>query len=428
MTNPRPFGVGTAALRRRTVLRGMLGAGALVGLAGCGDDDSGGGYPVTFGSNWSDEVPRNAVAAMLASFPGTKVEINTIDHGSFQENINNYLQGGPDDVFGWFAGYRMRFFAEQGLVGDISDVWSDIGDGFSAAMKQQSTGSDGKQYFVPLYYYPWAIFFRKSLWQERGYTAPSTLDELVTLSRQMQADGLVPIAFGDSDGWPAMGTFDYLNLRINGYDFHVQLMAGEKPWNSTEVKTVFDTWRGLLPYHQQDSLGRTWQEATQSLLRKEAGMYVHGLPLGQQFPEGADRDDLDFFPFPEIDPAVGTDAVEAPIDGFMMAARPRNETGAKALLHHLGTTTACDAYLRVDPNNIGAHDDADTSGYSALQKKSQELVSNAKSISQYLDRDTRPDFASTVMIPAFQQFIRTPDDIDGLTRSIETQKTTIFGG
>ncbi|OLF09611.1 sugar ABC transporter substrate-binding protein, partial [Actinophytocola xanthii] len=141
------------------------------------------------------------------------------------------------------------------------------------------------------------------------------------------------------------------------------------------------------PYHQTDALGRTWQEATQSLLRKESGMYVHGLPLGQQFPD-AERDDLDFFPFPEVDPAIGTDAVEAPIDGFMMAARPRDEDGAKELLRYLGTAEAGNAYLEVDPNNIGAHDDADTAGYNALQKKSQELVSNAKSISQYLDRDT----------------------------------------
>ncbi len=47
-------------------------------------------------------------------------------------------------------------------------------------------------------------------------------------------------------------------------------------------------------------------------------------------------------------------------------------------------------------------------------------------ISQFLDRDTRPDFASTVMIPALQQFYKTPDDIDGLTKSIEEQKKTIF--
>ncbi|OLF06150.1 sugar ABC transporter substrate-binding protein [Actinophytocola xinjiangensis] len=435
MRSPRSFGVGgvpALSIQRRTLLKGMLGAGALAGLAGCGGGDGdgggGGGGAVTFGSNWSDEVPKNAIAAMMKGFSGGEVSINTVDHNSFQENINNYLQGGPDDVFGWFAGYRMRFFAEQGLVGDISDVWSDIGSGFSEAMKQQSTGSDGKQYFVPLYYYPWAVFYRKSLWQERGYEPPATMDDLVALSKRMQGDGLAPIAFGDSDGWPAMGTFDYLNLRINGYDFHVELMAGEKPWNSPEVKAVFDAWRELLPYHQPDSLGRTWQEAAQSLLRKESGMYTIGMFMGQQFPEGAERDDLDFFPFPEIDPAIGTDAIEAPIDGFMMSARPRNEDDARELLRYLGTAAAGDAYLEVDPNNIGAHDDADTGGYNALQKKSQELVGAAKSISQFLDRDTRPDFASTVMIPSIQEFIRNPNDVDGLTKSIEDQKASIFGG
>ena len=33
----------------------------------------------------------------------------------------------------------------------------------------------------------------------------------MALCKQMKKDGLVPIAFGDKDGWPAMGTFDILN-------------------------------------------------------------------------------------------------------------------------------------------------------------------------------------------------------------------------
>ncbi len=237
-------------------------------------------------------------------------------------------------MFTWFAGYRMRFFAEQGLVGDISDVWQGI-TGMSDALKAQATGSDGKQYLVPLDYYPWAVFYRPSLFTERGYTVPKTLDELVTLSTKMQSEGLTPIAFGDKDGWPAMGTFDQLNLRINGYQFHVDLMAGKEAWDSDKVKTVFDTWRRLLPYHQPDSLGRTWQEAAQSLQQKKSGMYVLGMFVGQQFTAGADLEDLDFFTFPEVDPAVGTDAIEAPIDGFMMAARPRNEAAAKKFLGYL---------------------------------------------------------------------------------------------
>ena len=73
-----------------------------------------------------------------------------------------------------------------------------------------------------------------------------------------------------------------------------------------------------------------------------------------------------------------------------------------------------------------ANTEADTSGYTALQKKAAELVGSAKNIAQFLDRDTRPDFASTVMIPAIQTFIKNPKDIDGLCNSIEGQEKSIF--
>jgi multiple sugar transport system substrate-binding protein len=74
----------------------------------------------------------------------------------------------------------------------------------------------------------------------------------------MKKDGLAPIGFADKDQWPACGTFDYLNMRINGYDFHISLMAHEKSWASPEVAKVFDTWKSLLPYHDTNgALGRT---------------------------------------------------------------------------------------------------------------------------------------------------------------------------
>ncbi|WBB60710.1 ABC transporter substrate-binding protein [Streptomyces sp. WMMC500] len=419
-------------MTRRSLLRGAaLGAGAVTLptlLAACGSGPGGDGKTVTLGSNASDEVPRKAFQDVFDLFEKKSkktVEVNTVDHNTFQENINRYLQGRPDDVFMWFAGYRMQFFAERGLLSEIGDLWKGF-DGFSAALKDQSTGADGKQYFVPFYYYPWAVFYRKSVFDQGGYEIPTTFDQYTALARQMQKDGLVPFAFGDKDGWPAMGTFDYLNMRANGYDFHKSLMAGEESWTDPRVHEVFDLWRGLMPYHDEGANGRTWQEAAQSLAQKKTGMAVLGLPHpGQQFSE-ADREDLDFFPFPEISPEHGQDAVEAPIDGFLMSSKVKNEEGAQELLKFLATPAAEDAYLKSDPNNVAVHSGADTSSYSTLQKKAAELVSNAKQISQFLDRDTRPDFASTVMIKALQDFIDDPDDIDGLLKGIEGQKKTIF--
>ncbi|MEU7982091.1 ABC transporter substrate-binding protein [Micromonospora sp. NPDC049081] len=420
-----------AGIGRRSLLTGV-GAGALLGtglLAGCGSDSGSGSdsKEVSLGSNQSDPQPKGVIAKVMDGFKtssGITASINTVDHNTYQENINNYLQGKPDDVFMWFAGYRMRFFAAKGLAGDISDLWGKL-SGYSDAFKKASTGDDGKQYFVPSSYYPWAMFYRKSVWKQHGYQVPTTLDQLTALSAQMKRDGLTPIAFADKDGWPAMGTFDILNLRINGYQFHIDLMAGKEAWTSDKVKKVFDTWAGLLPLHQPDSLGRTWQEAAQSLQQKKSGMYLLGLFVAQQFGND-EQDDIDFFTFPEIDPAIGAKALDAPIDGYMLARKPKSEANAKKLLEFVGSKEAADITVKNDPTTLVANSGADTSGYTALQKKAAELVGSATEIAQFLDRDTRPDFASTVIIPALQQFIKNPRDIDGLVNSIENQKKSIF--
>jgi multiple sugar transport system substrate-binding protein len=423
---------------RRSVLGGALGLSAMAALAACGGGSGSGAAegtgPISLGSNQSDAVPKAAYAAMVDGFKaksGIDVTINTIDHNTYQEQINSYLQGEPDDVFSWFAGYRMRFFADQGLAGDISSVWDTIGGDFNQSFKDAATASDGKQYFVPVSYYPWAVFYRKSVFEQGGYSIPTTLDEYIALCEEMKKSGMTPIGFADKGGWEAMGTFDVLNMRINGYDYHTKLLAGESSWDAPEVKEVFQTWKKLLPYHQEGSLGRDWQEAAQGLQQKTSGTYLLGMFVSQQFQginNGEDLADLDFFTFPEINPDYGTDSIDAPTDGFMMSATTQNAGSAKQLLEYLGTAEAQQININSDKGLVGPNNKVDTSGYTALQKKGAELVSSSAHIAQFMDRDTRPDFASTVMIPSLQAFIRDPNSVDSLVKNIEEQKKAIFAG
>ena len=274
-----------------------------------------------------------ALAAATKTFTkktGIDVKTNTVDHNTFQEQINSYLQGHPDDVFTWFAGYRMQFFAAKGLATPIDDVWKALTPQMPPAIKAASTGLDGHQYLVPNKNYPWAVYYRKSLWKEKGYTAPKTWDQFIALAKKMQADGLTPIAFTDKDGWPAMGTFDILNMRINGYQYHVDLMAGKQSWDSAQVKAVFKQWAELLPYYSQGALGLTWQDGATQLENKQAGMFLLGGFVVSNF-KPANAADVDFFPFPEINPKWGQDSIDAPIDGYMLSKKPKNLAGAKKL-------------------------------------------------------------------------------------------------
>jgi multiple sugar transport system substrate-binding protein len=438
--SPDPAEVGNPLLSRRKLLAsGITGAAAAYGLTATGAAARGwstaawralAAGTVTFGSNASDPVPKKATAAVLAAFTkqtGIKVQVNTVDHNTFQEQINTYLQGRPQDVFTWFAGYRMQFFAQKGLLTPIDDVWAQLKPHFSPAMQAASKGLDGHYYFVPIYNYPWAVFYRKSVFKQHGYTIPKTWDQFITLAKKMKADGLTPIAFTDKDGWPAMGTFDILNMRINGYDFHVRLMAGKEAWDSAKVKAVFNQWRELLPYYSSGALGLTWEEGAQQLVKKQAGMYLLGSFVAQQATNAADHADLDFFPYPAINSKWGQDSLDAPIDGYLMSKHAKNTDQAKALLKFLGSASAENTYLKTDPNDVGASKNASQAHYNPLQKKAAALIANAKHIAQYMDRDTRPDFASTVMIPALQQFLNHPKDVNGLVSSIQKQKKSIFG-
>jgi multiple sugar transport system substrate-binding protein len=154
-------------------------------------------------------------------------------------------------------------------------------------------------------------------------------------------------------------------------------------------------------------------------------MYLLGSFLGQQFPD-AEKEDLDFFPFPEINPQHGTDTVEAPIDGYMMAKKPGNSEGALKLLEYLSTAEPQLTYLKSDSSVVATNQKADTSGYNSLQKKAAEVIKGAKHITQFLDRDTDPAFASEAATNGLIAFIKDPNSVDSVLKGMADQAKNIF--
>jgi multiple sugar transport system substrate-binding protein len=436
---------------RRSVLKGMAGVAGLAAvpsvLAACSSSGkksssssaasssgaSGGasaGGSISFGSNYSDPSTKSAFAALTqaaTSKTGVKVSVNTVDHNTFQNNISSYLQGTPNDLATWFAGYRLQFFAAQNLLDPIDDVWDKIGGNFNDATKNLSKGVDGHYYLVPLYNYPWVVFYNKSVFSQKGYQVPKTWTDFTKLAGQMQKDGLVPLAFAEKDGWPALGTFDILNLRINGYDYHIKLMKHEVPWTDKGVTAVFDHWRELMPYMQKGANGRLWQDAAKALENKQAGMMFQGSNQVAANYSAKNLPDLDFFHYPEINSQWGQDFMDAPTDGFMLPKKGKNKDAAKQILEYIGTGDAESTFLKTDHWDVGVAQGLVAPTYNDIQKKSVQAISSMKAVSQFMDRDTVPDMA-TAMIKLIQGFIDDPSasNIKSIQKSAESQAKNIF--
>jgi multiple sugar transport system substrate-binding protein len=387
---------------------------------------------LSLGSYNSDPGPKQGMTDIDTAFQaatGVTVALNTVDHNTFQDQITNYLGATPDTVYTWFSGFRMKFFADQGFNTAIDDVWAKVSSNFTPGFANAVVGNDKKVYGIPVDYYPWAVFYRKSLFTAKNYTVPTTWAELKTLCTKMQTDGLTPIAFGDKDGWPAQGTFDIINLRLNGYDFHVGLMAGTQKWTDPKVTAVFQKWAEILPFHAKDYAGLTWQNAADTLVQKKSGMYLLGLFVSAQFAatkNAADLDDLDFFPFPSLGTQYDAEkALDAPIDTIQISAKSPKLTAeldaAKAYLEFWAKGSTQLIMFKNQPGLIPTASDADTSTYSALQKKAVAIVSQAQKITQYFDRDTRSDFAGANGMQSFlQKFLQNPtQDLAAYQKSIQ---------
>lgn len=397
-------------LSRRDILK-IAGYGSLAAfIAACGGGTtttttSSTGGTMSLGSYNSDPNSLKGTQAIVDAFTaangGTKVKINTVSHNTFQDSINSYLQGTPEDAFTWFSGHRMRFFASKQLATPIDDVWDSVKSNYTEGFAASVKGDDGHVYAIPTDYYPWAVFYRKDVWSQHGYTVPTNWDDFKKLADQMKKDGLIPIAFADKDGWPAQGTFDIINLRLNGYQFHVELLTGKQKWTDPRVTAVYKKWSEITQYYSPAFAGLTWQQAADQLLRKQAGMYLLGLFVGDEFKASgtpADLDQLDFFPFPDLGTQFDAEkAIDAPIDVYMVTKKSPTLSNdlaqAKAFMKFVSKGSTQVQYWQNAPGSIPTANDADTSQYPALTKKAVQIVSQAKKITQYFDRDSRPDFS-----------------------------------
>ena len=113
---------------------------------------------------------------------------------------------------------------------------------------------------------------------EHGIEVPKTWDEFLAVGQKLNEAGVAPVAIGTKFLWTAAGWFDYLNMRINGLDFHLELMAGKVAYTDDRVKKVFQHWQQLLDnnFFIENHASYSWQEAQPFIFQGKAAMYLIG--------------------------------------------------------------------------------------------------------------------------------------------------------
>ena len=385
---------------------------------------------ITYNSMQGDPVPRAFDEKIVDMWNGENamqpVEHSIVAHEDFKQAIRAYLTAEPSpDVLTWFAGNRARFFIDKGLIAPLSDMWVENGFNESYAPGFNALATVGEdQYFMPTSYYWWAIYYSKSAFAEAGIeAAPETWDGLLATCDTLNEAGYAPFTIGTKYRWTAAAWFDYLNMRINGPQFHLDLMLLNESYTDERVVAVFEAWNQLFEHNCfiEDPAAYSWQEALDFMVQGEAAMYLMGGFITDSYPDELEED-LDFFRFPVINPDVliGEDA---PTDGYFVSNNARNLDGAMDFMAFLGSQ-AVQQMAFDDMGRLPTRTDVDISAADAPTQKGIDLIQTADFIVQFYDRDTTPPMADAGMA-GFMAFWDNPGDIASILEELEAERVRL---
>lgn len=379
-----------------------------------------------------DPAPLAAMEAVIADFeaanPDIDIQLNNFDHEGYKTAIRNFLTADAPDLANWYAGNRMAPFVTSGQFMDVSDVWEENGLKESLGSALASMTIDGKQWGVPYTYYQWGIYFNKDAYAAAGVEVPGpegvSWDQFVANCETFAAAGIDCVTTGTKALWPGAGIFDYMNLRTNGYDFHMDLTAGKVAWTDDKVKATFAEWAKIQPYITKNHAAIDWQDAAALLVQGKAANYVMGNFAVAVFKEGGMTDEnLGFMRFPEITPGLAR-AEEAPTDTVHIPAGAKNVEDAKTFLAYLGTAEA-QTKINEAMGQLPINKDSAVGDDPFLQAGFEMLSTADGGIAQFFDRDAPAEMAKAGM-EGFQEFMVKPENLDRILERLEKARSRAY--
>jgi len=382
-------------------------------------------------SDMSNPAPRAVMEGLVADFgamhPDLNIELTIVDREAWKTQIRNALTADAPDVINWYAANRMGPYVEAGLFEDVSDMYAN-GDLPGLDSVKGAMTLDGKQWGVPYTYYQWGIYYREDIFNELGLEEPATFDQELANCEKIVASGRACYAIGTKFLWTAGGWFDYLNMRTNGFDFHMQLARGEVSWTDDRVRETFANWRKIIDMggYIEDHQSYSWQEALTFMTDGNATAYLIGnFAVAPMREAGLDDSQIDFYQFPTI--ADVPNGEDAPTDTFHIPSGAANKDNARAFLQFVASADVQTAInsgeaLGQLPVNAGSGVDADE----FLEQGFDMLSNNATGgVAQFFDRDFPAEMASVGM-EGLQEFMVFPDNLDDILERLESERERIY--
>jgi alpha-glucoside transport system substrate-binding protein len=311
--------------------------GASLALAACGGSSGGGGSASAGGTSPGKGKPECAQLTQFGDLSGKDISVySSIVAPEDQTQRDSYKlfetctgatvkfegskefeaqlvvrvkSGNPPDIaIVPQPGLLNTLVKDTGKVKEAPKATADNVDKWWGADWKAYGTVDGKFYAAPLGANVKSfVWYSPKMFQEKGWTVPTTWDEMTALSDKIAATGMKPwcagIGSGEATGWPVTDWLEDAILRDQGPDFYDQWVNHEVPFDDPKVAASLDRVGNILKNDKYVNAGigdvksiatTTFQDgglpvaSGKCAMHRQASFYANFWPKGTKVEEGGD--------------------------------------------------------------------------------------------------------------------------------------------
>jgi len=319
----------------------------------------------------------------------------------------------PPDVFSYDTGPGFGgVLADAGLLYPMEKAYKQRSWNIYEWAEQRATYG-GTTYGVPDQLQEIVVYYNKELLPGE----PQSVEALRYIARELEGRGIIPLAFGNKERWPAGHLFSIGVSNVLGREGLDDILYGDGSWDTPEVEEAIELFfRDFVEsgYYPEGVNAITYDDANTRFYSGEAAMLPSGTWLVSEIVQAVQDFEVGFFPFPSID-GSGISPPAGVGTGLFVAAEANNPEGAIEFIDYLQRDDT--ARLIIETlNTIPAHP-VDTAGLDVSELFKQVLDDlaespQAKSFGYNIDVLTPQNF-NEVMFSGFQEVLngaRSPEE------------------
>lgn len=215
-----------------------------------------------------------------------------------------FIREDNPDIIGIGGDINYSNFLDAQMLMDISDFsgLADIKENYLLTNKELEYVPKDGVYAVPYMANAAGVLYNRDMFEEHGWSIPTTWDEFTQLCEEIQAEGIQPLYFGYKDIWTCLAPWNAIAVNLCPTDLAYQVNSGSATFTDAYEQVAVKQ-KALLDYAQPNPVAYGYNDACTAFARGEAAMYVIGSYAIPQIKSVNPDMNIDSFVFPANDAA-----------------------------------------------------------------------------------------------------------------------------